>query len=96
MYMHVASIASASPICAMSSSLSSTSSRHEIAAVPERGGGARRSGACSRGAREGWRTRGYNYGYAYDYDYDHCCCDYCDCCGCCGGSYGCGCGGCCC
>ena len=94
--MHVASIASASPICAMSSSLSSTSSRHEIAAVPERGGGARRSGACSRGAREGWRTRGYNYGYAYDYDYDHCCCDYCDCCGCCGGSYGCGCGGCCC
>ena len=96
--MQVASISSASPICAMSSSLSSTSSRHEIAAVPERGGGARRSGACSRGAREGWRTRGYDYGYGYvyDYDYDHCCCDYCDCCGCCGGSYGCGCGGCCC
>ena len=76
--MHVASIASASPICAMSSSLSSTSSRHEIAAVPERSSGAWCGGACSHGAKEGWRTSGYDY----DYDYDYCCCDFCGFCGC--------------
>lgn len=43
------SIASASAICAISNFFCSSSSRHEIAGVPERGGGARRDGACSRG-----------------------------------------------